>query len=217
MLLKRFLKENHVLTLPGRLAIILPVLSSFIFLLPVSGRWEWSAGETSERLKLDSKTGIITGSVASKGEYTVTLKAKNALGTSTEKLVIRIGDDLLLTPPMGWNSWNTFGRHLTEELVLQTADALVANGMRDLGYSYINIDDFWQLPERGADGHLQINKDKFPRGIKYVADYLHERGFKLGIYSDAADKTCGGVCGSYGYEEVECERFRFVGCRFVEV
>ena len=159
---------------------------------------EWSAEKLPKGLKLDSKTGIITGSVASKGEYTVTLKAKNALGTSTEKLVIRIGDDLLLTPPMGWNSWNTFGRHLTEELVLQTADALVANGMRDLGYSYINIDDFWQLPERGADGHLQINKDKFPRGIKYVADYLHERGFKLGIYSDAADKTCGGVCGSYG-------------------
>ena len=146
--------------------------SPFLFYIPTTGQrpMEWSAEKLPKGLKLDSKTGIITGSVASKGEYTVTLKAKNALGTSTEKLVIRIGDDLLLTPPMGWNSWNTFGRHLTEELVLQTADALVANGMRDLGYSYINIDDFWQLPERGADGHLQINKDKFPRGIKYVAD-----------------------------------------------
>ena len=183
--------------------------SPFLFYIPTTGQrpMEWSAEKLPKGLKLDSKTGIITGSVASKGEYTVTLKAKNALGTSTEKLVIRIGDDLLLTPPMGWNSWNTFGRHLTEELVLQTADALVANGMRDLGYSYINIDDFWQLPERGADGHLQINKDKFPRGIKYVADYLHERGFKLGIYSDAADKTCGGVCGSYGYEEVDAKDF----------
>ncbi len=108
---------------------------------------------------------------------------------------------------MGWNSWNTFGQHLTEELVLQTADAMITNGMRDLGYSYINIDDFWQLPERGADGHLQINKTKFPRGIKYVADYLHERGFKLGIYSDAAEKTCGGVCGSYGYEETDAKDF----------
>ena len=185
--------------------------SPFLFYIPTTGQrpMEWSAEKLPKGLKLDSKTGIITGSVASKGEYTVTLKAKNALGTSTEKLVIRIGDDLLLTPPMGWNSWNTFGRHLTEELVLQTADALVANGMRDLGYSYINIDDFWQLPERGADGHLQINKDKFPRGIKYVADYLHERGFKLGIYSDAADKTCGGVCGSYGYcfrTDLSCSR-----------
>ena len=187
--------------------------SPFLFYIPTTGQrpMEWSAEKLPKGLKLDSKTGIITGSVASKGEYTVTLKAKNALGTSTEKLVICIGDDLLLTPPMGWNSWNTFGRHLTEELVLQTADALVANGMRDLGYSYINIDDFWQLPERGADGHLQINKDKFPRGIKYVADYLHERGFKLGIYSDAADKTCGGVCGSYGYEEVDAKDFALWG------
>ena len=84
---------------------------------------------------------------------------------------------------------------------------MITNGMRDLGYSYINIDDFWQLPERGADGHLQIDKTKFPRGIKYVADYLHERGFKLGIYSDAAEKTCGGVCGSYGYEETDAKDF----------
>ena len=89
-------------------------------------------GETSEGLKLDSKTGIITGSVASKGEYTVTLKAKNALGTSTEKLVIRIGDDLLLTPPMGWNSWNTFGRHLTEELVF--ANCGCAGSQRNAGF-----------------------------------------------------------------------------------
>lgn len=165
----------------------------FIFYIPTSGQrpMQWSAEKLPEGLELDSKTGIISGVVTSKGDYTVTLKAENALGVSVKQLVIRIGDELLLTPPMGWNSWNTFGQHLTEELVLQTADAMITNGMRDLGYSYINIDDFWQLPERGADGHLQIDKTKFPRGIKYVADYLHERGFKLGIYSDAAEKTCG--------------------------
>ena len=181
----------------------------FMFYIPTTGQrpMEWSAEKLPKGLKLDSKTGIITGTVASEGEYIVTLKAKNSQGTCTQKLEIHIGDDLLLTPPMGWNSWNTFGQHLTEELVLQTADALVANGMRDLGYSYINIDDFWQLPERGADGHIQIDKAKFPRGIKYVADYLHERGFKLGIYSDAADKTCGGVCGSYGHEEMDAKDF----------
>ena len=80
---------------------------------------------------------------------------------------------------MGWNSWNTFGQHLTEELVLQTADAMITNGMRDLGYSYINIDDFWQLPERGADGHLQIDKTKFPRGIKYVATDMKKQMQKI--------------------------------------
>ncbi|MBD3588517.1 putative Ig domain-containing protein [Bacteroides sp. GM023] len=181
----------------------------FIFYIPTSGQrpMEWSVDKLPKGLKLNPETGIISGTIASKGDYTVTLKAKNALGTCEQKMIIRIGDELLLTPPMGWNSWNTFGRHLTEELVLQTADAMIANGMRDLGYSFINIDDFWQLPERGSDGHLQIDKTKFPRGIKYVADYLHERGFKLGIYSDAADKTCGGVCGSYGYEEVDAKDF----------
>lgn len=181
----------------------------FLFYIPTSGErpMKWSADKLPKGLKLNPETGIITGTVAKKGDYNITLKAQNARGTCTQNLVIRIGDELLLTPPMGWNSWNTFGRHLTEELVLQTADAMIANGMRDLGYSYINIDDFWQLPERGADGHLQIDKSKFPRGIKYVADYLHERGFKLGIYSDAAEQTCGGVCGSYGYEEVDAQDF----------
>lgn len=177
----------------------------FLFYIPTSGERpiKWHAENLPKGLKLDKETGIIKGKVVEKGTYKVMLKAENALGTDTQELLINIGDELLLTPPMGWNSWNTFGRHLTEELLLQTADAMVENGMRDLGYAYINIDDFWQLPERGADGHIQIDKTKFPRGIKYVADYLHERGFKLGIYSDAADKTCGGVCGSYGYEEID--------------
>jgi alpha-galactosidase len=90
---------------------------------------------------------------------------------------------------------------------METSEAMINNGMRDMGYSYINIDDFWQLAERGADGHLQINREKFPNGIKYIADYLHERGFKLGIYSDAADRTCGGVCGSFGFEETDAADF----------
>lgn len=181
----------------------------FLFYIPTSGERpiKWHAENLPKGLKLDEETGIIKGKVVEKGTYKVMLKAENALGTDTQELLINIGDELLLTPPMGWNSWNTFGRHLTEELLLQTADAMVENGMRDLGYAYINIDDFWQLPERGADGHIQIDKTKFPRGIKYVADYLHERGFKLGIYSDAADKTCGGVCGSYGYEEIDARDF----------
>ena len=183
--------------------------SPFLFYIPTTGKRpiRWEAHGLPEGLTLDANTGIISGTVSRKGEYTVILMARNELGTTTQKLAIRIGDDLLLTPPMGWNSWNTFGHHLTEELVLQTADAMVENGMRDLGYSYINIDDYWQLPDRGADGHIQIDKTKFPRGIKYVADYLHERGFKLGIYSDAADKTCGGVCGSYGFEETDAKDF----------
>lgn len=89
------------------------------------------------------------------------LKAENALGSDTRELLIKIGDELLLTPPMGWNSWNTFGRHLTEELVLQTADAMVENGMRDLGYAYINIDDFWQLLKEGQTDISRLIKQSF--------------------------------------------------------
>lgn len=181
----------------------------FLFYIPTSGERpiQWDAKGLPQGLKLDIETGIISGQVKNIGVYTVELSAKNKWGEDKQQLQIKIGDELALTPPMGWSSWNTFGRHLTAQLIREVADAMVANGMRDLGYTYINIDDFWQLAERGADGHIQINKEKFPDGIKPVADYLHERGFKLGIYSDAADKTCGGVCGSYGYEEKDAHDF----------
>ncbi len=183
--------------------------SPFLFYIPTSGERPvvWSAEGLPEGLTLDSETGIIKGKVEKAGNYVVVLTAENKHGKAMEKLTISIGDNLLLTPPMGWNSWNTFGKNLTEALVLETAEAMIKNGMHDLGYTYINIDDFWQLAERGKDGHIQINEEKFPRGIKYVADYLHERGFKLGIYSDAADRTCGGVCGSYGFEETDAKDF----------
>ena len=114
---------------------------------------------------------------------------------------------LALTPPMGWNSWNTFTRRLSDSLVRQIADSMVSTGMRDLGYQYVNIDDFWQLLERDKDGNIQVNRQKFPNGIKAVADYVHSKGLKLGIYSDAADRTCGGVAGSYMFEERDAKAF----------
>lgn len=183
--------------------------TEFVFAVPTSGERPvvWSAEGLPEGLTLDAATGIIRGVVKESGDYPVKITAKNARGSVTSVLTLKIGDELALTPVMGWNSWNTFGPELTEALVIETADAMVANGMRDLGYSYINIDDFWQLADRGPDGHMQINAEKFPRGIKYVADYLHERGFRLGVYSDASRYTCGGVCGSYGYEEIDAQDF----------
>lgn len=137
--------------------------SPFLFYIPTSGErpMKWHAENLPEGLKLDKKTGIIKGEVAEKGTYKVMLKAENALGSDTWELLIKIGDELLLTPPMGWNSWNTFGRHLTEELVLQTADAMVENGMRDLGYAYINIDDFWQLLKEGQTDISRLIKQSF--------------------------------------------------------
>ncbi len=190
----------------------------FLFYIPTSGLRPvtWSAENLPDGLALNPETGIISGSVKKAGVYAVKLTAKNPLGSTAQNLTISIGNDLALTPPMGWNSWNTFGQHLTEALIIETADAMIANGMRDLGYTYINIDDFWQLVDRGEDGRMQINREKFPNGIKHVADYLHARGFKLGIYSDAAERTCGGVCGSYGYEDIDALDFAAWGVDYLK-
>lgn len=107
--------------------------------------------------------------------------------------------DLARTPPMGWNSWNHYGCNINERLIRETAEAIVANGMRDAGYVYVNIDDCWQ-GDRDPDGFIQADPVRFPSGIKALADFVHARGMKLGIYSDAGVKTCGGRAGSQGYE-----------------
>ena len=107
--------------------------------------------------------------------------------------------DLALTPPMGWNSWNKFGSAVNEELIRQTADAMVSSGMKDAGYEYINIDDTWE-GARDSQGFIQVDPHKFPSGMKALADYVHSKGLKLGIYSDAGYKTCGGKPASRGHE-----------------
>ena len=107
--------------------------------------------------------------------------------------------DLALTPPMGWNSWNHFDCDIDETLIKETADALVSTGLRDSGFVYVNLDDCWH-GERDAQGWIQADPDRFPSGIKALADYVHARGLKLGIYSDAGTKTCKGKPGSQGYE-----------------
>jgi alpha-galactosidase len=106
---------------------------------------------------------------------------------------------LALTPPMGWNSWNKFACNVTERTVRAVADAIVTSGMRDAGYSYVVVDDCWHGP-RDADGFITADKERFPSGIKALADYVHSKGLKFGIYSDAGRKTCGGRPGSQGYE-----------------
>jgi alpha-galactosidase len=108
-------------------------------------------------------------------------------------------DGLAKTPQMGWNSWNKFGCNVSEQLIRETADAMVASGMKAAGYQYINIDDCWH-GERDARGFIQPNKERFPSGMKALADYVHGKGLKLGIYSDAGWKTCGGKPGSRGHE-----------------
>jgi alpha-galactosidase len=117
-----------------------------------------------------------------------------ALNASGQKF-----DQLALTPPMGWNSWNKFGCNVNEALIRETADAMVASGMKDAGYLYVNIDDCWH-GKRDQLGFIQPDPERFPSGMKALADYVHSKGLKLGIYSDAGWKTCGGRPGSRGHE-----------------
>ena len=118
---------------------------------------------------------------------------------TTQEVVNKAPNGLALTPPMGWNSWNKFACNVNEQTVRDTADAIVSSGMRDAGYQYVVIDDCWHGP-RDANGFITADPRKFPSGIKSLADYVHSRGLKFGIYSDAGRLTCGGRPGSQGHE-----------------
>jgi len=115
------------------------------------------------------------------------------------KLQAQKFEELAQTPPMGWNSWNHFGCNVSEDLIKETADAMVETGMKEAGYEYVNIDDCWH-GERDSIGNIQAHPERFSSGIKALADYVHSKGLKLGIYSDAGWQTCAGRPGSRGYE-----------------
>jgi alpha-galactosidase len=119
------------------------------------------------------------------------------------------------TPPMGWNSWNMFGATVTSEVVRQTADAFLSSGLKDAGYRYIVVDDFWQ-GGRGEDGRLFPDPQRFPEGMKALADYLHARGLLFGLYSDAGPQTCGGRPASQDFEEVDARTFAEWGADYLK-
>jgi alpha-galactosidase len=108
-------------------------------------------------------------------------------------------DNLALTPPMGWNSWNKFKCDVSEKLIMEIADAMVSSGMAAAGYDYVVIDDCWQV-DRDENGEIVVDQERFPQGMKYLVDYVHSKGLKFGIYSCAGTKTCQGRPGSRGYE-----------------
>ena len=120
------------------------------------------------------------------------------------------------TPPLGWNTWNTFGASINEQLILESADAMVETGLLDAGYNYLVIDDIWHLKERGKDGRMVPDPQKFPHGMKYVADYVHSKGLKFGMYSCAGYYTCAGYPASYEYEWLDAQTFAQWGVDFLK-
>lgn len=167
----------------------------------------FSAKNLPNGLHLDPATGIISGTAPAKGTYLIDVIATNQNGSASQTIELKVGEKLALTPPMGWNSWNVFAQDVDEKIILEIADAMVASGMRDAGYEYINIDDFWHAEKREPNGKPKVDEKKFPNGMKFVADYVHSKGLKLGIYSCAAEYTCGKKFGSYGFEEIDAKTY----------
>ncbi|SFK62802.1 glycoside hydrolase family 27 protein [Streptomyces pini] len=128
-----------------------------------------------------------------------------------------------LTPPLGWNSWNSFGCGITETQVREAADAMVSSGMRDAGYEYVVVDDCWFDPQRDAAGNLRANPTKFPSGMKALGDYIHGKGLKFGIYQAPNEKTCAqgvgtypGSTGSKGHEAQDAATFASWGVDYLK-
>lgn len=176
--------------------------------------FKFSADRLPKGLKLDAQTGIITGQIETAGNYDFAIGVSNAKGKVVLPLSIVCGErKLAQTPPMGWNAWNVFGETVTAQKVMEQADMLIETGLAQMGYNYVIIDDTWQA-RREADGSIFSNK-RFG-DITELADYLHERGLKLGIYSTPNLETCSGYAGSYGHEDKDAMAYAEWGVDYLK-
>ena len=121
-----------------------------------------------------------------------------------------------MTPPMGWNSWNTFTWNINDLLIRETANVMVESGLKDAGYEYVVVDDCWSLKQRDEKGNLVADPEKFPEGMKPVADYVHSKGLKFGMYSCCGTHTCAGYPGSFEHEFQDAETFASWGVDYLK-
>ncbi len=181
---------------------------------------QFSAEGLPEGVKLDPNTGFLSGKSDKPGEYKITLHAKNSKGQADRKFKLVVGDTIALTPQMGWNSWNCFGPAVTGQNVQDAADAMSNSGLVNHGWSYINIDDYWEynaglarrndptmegVTPRAEDGTINTNK-RFP-DMKALTDHIHSLGLKAGIYSGPGPTTCGGCTASYQHEAQDAKSY----------
>lgn len=167
-----------------------------------------------EGLQVDASTGIITGMATRRGIYKLTATVQNRLGKTSAPLTLHIGDTLACTPTMGWNSWNCWGLSVSDQKVKSSAQAMLDKGLAAHGWTYINIDDGWEAPQRAADSSIVPNS-KFP-DMQGLGQWLHERGLKFGIYSSPGPLTCGGFLGSYKNEQKDADSYAAWGVDYLK-
>jgi alpha-galactosidase len=195
-----------------------------LYHVPVTGERPvkvWVEG-LPEGLTFDPTRQELAGILSENGSHMVTLHAKNSHGHAEKKFKIVVGDILALTPPLGWNSWNCFAEKVDAAKIRMAADAMVSSGLIEHGWAYINIDDTWQAG-RDAAGNIQSNA-KFP-DMPGLADYVHGKGLKIGLYSSPGPKTCAGFEGSWQHEDQDARQyaawgfdyFKYDWCTYGEV
>ncbi len=199
----------------------------FLFTIAATGQrpMQFAVDNLPAGLHVDPQSGQITGSLAGRGQYVVTFRAKNALGQAERTFKIVCGDTLALTPHMGWNSWYIWTDHVTDKILRDAADAMVSSGMMQHGYMYVNVDDCWAVNPKSADptyggqprdaqGNVHSNQ-RFP-DMKALADYIHGKGLKAGLYTSPGPLTCGGCVGAYQHEEQDARQFAAWGFDFLK-
>jgi alpha-galactosidase len=199
----------------------------FLYTIAATGKrpMVFSARNLPDGLTLDTLSGRITGATKQRGEYKVTLIARNEIGQAEREFRILVGDKICLTPPMGWNSWNCWACAVDDQKVRAAADAMAKTGLINHGWTYINIDDCWEIKpdageallqgaQRDTNGMINTNK-KFP-SMKALGDYVHGKGLKLGIYSSPGPLTCAGFTASYEHEQKDAQQFADWGIDYLK-
>jgi alpha-galactosidase len=188
----------------------------FLFRVPVSGirPFKFSVDTLPPGLGFETTSGVFSGVISQPGSYHLDVSVAGPKGKDKRTLEIRCGErKLAQTPPMGWNSWNVWGTSVTADKVRAAAEALVAHGLADYGYRYVNIDDAWE-GSRDSSGAIQAN-EKFG-SMRELAVDVHSRGLMLGIYSSPGPKTCGGYEGSYGHEQQDANTYATWGIDYLK-
>jgi alpha-galactosidase len=203
----------------------------FLYRIPCTGERpiQFAVQNLPAGLTLDSQSGIITGTTPVRGEYTMVLRAENTHEKNERAFKLVAGDTLALTPPMGWNHWYVHYNRISDALMRQAADAMIASGMADVGYQYVNIDDCWMNapglgkqqpdpkrvgPTRDAQGNLVPNT--YFSDMKALADYIHAKGLKAGLYTSPGALTCADFEGALGHEAQDAAQFAAWGFDFLK-